>query len=131
MKLIHSLLLCIPLFFTSCAAAASVPPDPGGEQSSGKEPVKHLPTVSFDLFDGICATSPDGKYKVCGNPLLKTFTVRKTGSLAGYSLKYDALSKDFTGTMPDGSTITYKPGGKILVTPPPDTGKSTVHPLIE
>ena len=69
--------------------------------------------VTLDPIGGVCAATADGKYQACYNPLTKGFTVKS--ALPGKSpladLKYNSATKQWRGTLPDGSTAVYDAAG--------------------
>ena len=81
------------------------------------------PGVGLDLIAGVCVGSADGHYTACYNPFTKVATVKSTGA-DGHSttLTYDAPSRTWRGTLPDGSTAVYV-GGKLHLEPPLPSGK--------
>lgn len=76
------------------------------------------PKVSVDLVDGACVKSDDGRHAVCYNPLTHVLTVKALESNSLLTeLRYDAESKEWRGTAPDGTTAIYA-NGKLRIEPP-------------
>lgn len=70
--------------------------------------------VSLDPIAGVCAQSADGRYQACYNPLTKAVTVKSAipGDKSPITaLAYDSRTKQWRGTLPDGSTAVYDANG--------------------
>lgn len=84
-----------------------------------------LPKLSFDPLAGICAqqVAEDGQtYRVCYNPISKTYSASYKGGGGDYTLVYDPSTKTYSAILPTGR-IEYKDGKINLIPLPVDPVK--------